>query len=144
MKQETNKRIRPIDQQLGMNKRLALLPYIDAQAQHETGNFTSRLANEQNNLFGMKKPNKRAFLGSKDSANEYMTYDSYSQSVQDLLLWMDSVSFPNSVSDSFHYAAELQKRKYFEDNLGTYVKGLNLGLVRLQKMGKTGFIIKSV
>ena len=35
---------------------LQLARYITAQAAHETGNFTSKIFKENNNLFGMKKP----------------------------------------------------------------------------------------
>lgn len=134
-------RIFPIDQNWMGNRRLSLLPYIEAQARHETGNYNSRLARDQKNLFGMKKPTNRAFVGSKDSQNVYMSYDSYRQSVEDLLLWMQSTNFPTTVSGSAQYVNELKKRRYFEDNIQTYTKGINQALQDLQSEGKTGFKI---
>jgi flagellum-specific peptidoglycan hydrolase FlgJ len=121
---------------------LPLLPYIEAQARHETGNYSSRLARDQFNLFGMKKPLIRPFVGSKSSSNSYMTYESYDQSVKDLLLWMDSTGFPISVKGSSEYVAELKKRGYFEDNYFTYLNGINSALESLKKSGFTGFTIK--
>jgi hypothetical protein len=131
----------PINQNLGPIKRASLIPYIEAQARHETGGYSSRLAREQFNLFGMKKPLIRSFVGSKNSPNAYMTYESYSQSVQDLLLWMDSVNFPVSVKGSSEYVAELKKRGYFEDNYFNYLAGLNNALEELSRSGIKGFVI---
>jgi hypothetical protein len=131
----------PINQGLNLGSRSSLLPYIDAQAQHETGNFTSRLATDQNNLFGMKKPYIRAFLGTAKGAGEFLKYKDRAESVQDLILWMEHTGFPETVSGSADYVQQLKKRKYFEDNLGTYTKGVNAGLKRLEAQGVTGFNI---
>jgi flagellum-specific peptidoglycan hydrolase FlgJ len=131
----------PINQNLGPIKRASLIPYIEAQARHETGNYSSRLAQDQFNLFGMKKPFIRPFVGSKNSSNEYMTYESYDQSVKDLLLWMDNTGFPVSVRGSSEYVAELKKRGYFTDNYFTYLNGINSALESLQKSGVSGFKI---
>lgn len=135
---------RPIAQNWMGSSRLALLPYIDAQAVHETGGFESRIFREQNNLFGMKKPVTRRFVGSKNSDNPYMKYDSQRQAVEDLFLWMDSVNFPYSVSGSAQYVAELKKRNYFEDSIQTYLKGVNSALMDLGKKGVTGFKITQI
>lgn len=126
------------------SKYLALQPYIEAQARHETGNYSSALSTDQYNLFGMKKPVSRAFIGSKDSGNQYMSYQSYSDSVRDLFLWMDYTGFPVSVSGSAQYVAELKKRGYFTDNLFTYLKGVNSALQDLQRSGVQSFTITAV
>lgn len=133
-------KLRPISQNLMGNKRLALLPYIDAQANHETGGFKSRLAVDQNNLFGMKRPQTRPFLGS-GVVGDYARYSSWGESVQDLLLWMDYTGFPVSVSGSAEYVEQLKKRNYFEDSISTYLKGVNRGLVELKNSGVAGFKI---
>lgn len=131
----------PIGQSITGNVRMSLLPYIHAQAVHETGNFQSQLARFKNNLFGMKKPSQRAFLGIKDPDSPYMSYSSWNESVRDLLLWMEAVNFPSQVSGSAQYVQELKRRNYFEDNITTYLKGVNSALTALEKEGKTGFKI---
>lgn len=141
-KDQPMEKIYPIDQDWMGNRRINLLPYIEAQARHESGNYSSRLAREQNNLFGMKKPLSRRFVGSKDSQNSYMTYDSYQQSVEDLFLWMDSMNFPVNVSGSGQYVNELKRRNYFEDNLKTYTDGVNSALKKIQSEGKNRYTFK--
>lgn len=126
------------------NKRLGLQPYIEAQARHETGNYSSNLAKTANNLFGMKRPVSRPFFGVGQTPNGYAVYRDYSQSVQDLLQWMDSTGFPGSVKDSAEYVAELKKRKYFEDSISTYLKGVNVALLGLKEQGYSGFQIKTL
>ena len=108
-----------------------LRSYIAAQAAHETGGFTSRLALDQNNIFGMNIPSKRAFVGSKNSGNQYMTYSDWNQSVQDLLLWMKHTKFPLSVNSSKQYVDELVDRGYFTDNPRNYLGGMNRYLKEL-------------
>lgn len=137
-------RVKPINQNLGPIRRASLLPYIEAQARFETGNYSSPLARNQFNLFGMKKPSDRKFVGQKLPGSDYMTYKSYSESVQDLLLWMDAKGFPASVKDSFDYVSNLKSRGYFTDNMGTYLAGVNKYLEDLRKEGKTGFKIQGL
>ena len=135
------KQVRPIFQKNSLGKYESLRPYIDAQAIHETGNYSSPLALEANNLFGMKRPNKRPFLGIGETNSGYAKYSSWSDAVADLLVWMDATSFPVNVSGSAQYAEELKKRRYFEDSLITYIKGINRGLADLSQKGVTGFKI---
>lgn len=117
--------MRPMDFDFGGSKWLSLAPYIEAQARHETGNYTSRLANENNNLFGMKKPLQRAFFGTGSDPAGYAIYSSPQDSIRDLLEWFRYNNFPGSVSGSAQYVAELKKRKYFEDSQFNYLKGIN-------------------
>lgn len=140
-KQISNLNLRPINQDWMGSKRLALLPYIDAQARHETGDFTSRLAVELNNLFGMKRPVIRPFFGSGGQVGQFAEYENYRQSVQDLMAWMDYTGFPLAVSGSAQYVAELKKRGYFEDSQQNYLNGVNRGLAALENEGFKGFKI---
>jgi hypothetical protein len=139
------KRIRPIPQ--GISKQippqelpinqfhaspywLNLKHYIAAQTMHETGGYTSRLALEQKNITGMNVPSQRNFVGYKDSGR-YMRYDSFFQSIQDLLLWMSYTKFPQSVPNSKVYVQELKKRGYFGDSEANYLRGVNSALRKL-------------
>jgi hypothetical protein len=109
--------------------------YIAAQTIHETstitgGAYSSRLAVEQKNITGMNVPNQRNFVGYKDSGR-YMRYDSFFQSIQDLLLWMSYTKFPQSVPNSKAYVQELKKRGYFGDSEANYLRGVNSALRKL-------------
>ena len=117
----------------GLRKKYrALLLYIFSQAWHETGGFKSRLALEQNNLFGMKIPQVREFVGDKSNP-PYMTYRSWSESVDDLLLWFENQRFPTSVESPFHYTMSLRQRGYFTDSVDNYLRGMLNGLKEYQK-----------
>jgi flagellum-specific peptidoglycan hydrolase FlgJ len=111
-----------------LSKYRALLPYIEAQAKHETGNFTSAVYRNNNNMFGMKN-------GSIMSAWEMVgtvapdggTYAKYAcdlDSVKDLLQWFEWKKFPVSVASVEQYASELKSRGYYGDSLANYTNGL--------------------
>lgn len=118
----------PINQDWNQSPYSGLLPYIHAQAFHESGGFKSRLAVEQKNLFGMKVPRVRKFAGFKVEGSEFAGYRNFRESVEDFMLWLESVSFPKTVSGSAQYVAELKKRNYFEDTISNYLKGVNSAL----------------
>lgn len=60
-----------------------------AQSMLETGHFKSRVFIENNNLFGMRKPEirKTTAVGEK---NNHALYDSWIDSVKDYKLWQDA------------------------------------------------------
>lgn len=79
-----------------------------AQMKLESGNYTSKLALENNNYFGMKQPRKRATtsIGEK---NGYASYKSWIHSVLDYALWQKE------------YARSLTEVEYL-DSLTTYAE----------------------
>lgn len=79
-----------------------------AQMKLESGNYTSKLALENNNYFGMKQPRKRATtsIGEK---NGYASYKSWVHSVLDYALWQKE------------YARSLTEIEYL-DSLTTYAE----------------------
>jgi len=98
-----------------------LEPYIFAQSQVETGEFSSRLFNEANNLFGMRcatvrKQNRIACL------NNYAVFYSKEDSVKDYLSWLEYANFPTSVINANMFVYELKKRRYFTDSYDNYLK----------------------
>lgn len=111
-----------------LTKYRALLPYIIAQAKHETGNYKSRLYLDSNNLFGMKMPERRPTIATKGflspEGNNYAQYKSDFESLQDLLLWMDFVKFPVRVQSPDEYAKSLKAKSYFGDTVENYTNGL--------------------
>jgi len=112
-----------------MSKYRALMPFILAQAKHETGNFTSNLYLKNNNLFGMKLPTRRPTVATKGlmspEGNYYAAYSSDGESIRDLFLWMDYTKFPTMVKNANEYASELKQRAYFGDSLANYQNALN-------------------
>jgi hypothetical protein len=122
--------VKPFDQNHNSPYWRKLRYYISAQADHETGGFTSRLALDQNNVTGMNIPKQRPFVGFKDSG-PYMRYKDWNQSIEDLLLWMNYTGFPVYVADSRQYVQELKKRGYFEDTEQNYIAGVNNALRKL-------------
>ena len=61
---------------------------VFAQAVLESANFTSRLTKENNNLFGMKRPTKRATT-SVGVLHGYAVYDSWRESIEDYRLFQE-------------------------------------------------------
>lgn len=115
-----------------MTKYGDLLPYIEAQAKHETGNFSSSVYKSLNNMFGMKHPSSRPYVGVKGTAASdggfYQKYSSDFESLHDLFLWMDYTKFPTTVTNSDHFVEELKKRSYFGASIDEYKNAVKLWL----------------
>ena len=112
-----------------LSKYRLLLPYIVAQAKHETGNFKSEVYLTDHNMFGMKFINgARGQVATSGlpspEGDHYAHYASDTDSLNDLLLWFDYEKFPTSVTDAGQYATELKNRNYFTAGLSSYVKAL--------------------
>lgn len=92
-----------------------------AQMKLESANYTSKLALENNNYFGMKQPRKRATtsIGEK---NGYASYKSWVHSVLDYALWQKE------------YARELTENQYF-DSLSSYAEDKNYTF-KIKKLSK--------
>lgn len=60
---------------------------VYAQMRLESGNFTSGLARECNNFFGMKHPRNRESTSLGASEKGYATYENWAMSVYDYALW---------------------------------------------------------
>jgi flagellum-specific peptidoglycan hydrolase FlgJ len=108
-----------------------LLPYIIAQAKHETGNFSSRLSREANNIFGMRKVYKRKNfqIGTTkgEGGADFGVYATKDDAVRDFLEWLrqwKTKPFPRRVSSAAAYASELKQRGYFSDDLANYKEGI--------------------
>lgn len=104
-----------------------MLPFFDAMAKHETGNFTNTLT-KYNNIFSMGVPFVRPFtrIGTVKVGNMvYSTYRNTEQASQDLIKWMDWTRFPTNLTTSTQFATQLKQRSYFEDNLNNYINGIN-------------------
>jgi len=101
---------------------------LQAQAIHETGNFTSRLFLENNNVFGMKIPSIRKTLNVAPGTEIFSQFVSIGDSVKDMLFYLDHFSIPLNQDDPFLYAQVLKDKNYYEDPVEIYFKGLMNGL----------------
>jgi hypothetical protein len=94
-------------------------PYIVlAQAKLESGNFTSKIFKQNNNMFGMRKARRR-ITSSQSEKNTYAYYDSWKECIYDMGMWQNT--FVCNVSSEDGYFRILQE-KYAEDS--TYVSKL--------------------
>jgi len=105
-----------------------MIRLLQAQAIHETGNFTSRLFLENNNVFGMKIPSIRKTLNVAPATQVFSQFVSIDDSIKDMLFYLDHFSIPLDLADPFLYAQILKDKNYYEDPVEIYFKGLSNGL----------------
>jgi uncharacterized FlgJ-related protein len=106
-----------------------LVPYMKAQAIHESKNYTSGLFKANNNAFGMGRPKKRKTLDNRKGnyiveGQVMANFDSPTDSAKDLLLWFDYNRFPKSVNSLEQYVTNLKGLGYFTDTVTNYYKAL--------------------
>jgi uncharacterized FlgJ-related protein len=82
-----------------------------AQAKIETGNFTSKIFRENNNMFGMKLPYRRKTTAVGENRN-HAKYTDWIQSIKDYKLWQDTMIHRAPTKSA--YLAYL-KRNYAQD-----------------------------
>jgi flagellum-specific peptidoglycan hydrolase FlgJ len=87
-----------------------------AQAKIETGNFTSVIFIENNNLFGMKLPERRKTTAVGENRN-HAKYTSWVQSLLDYKIWQDGMIHKTPTKRSY---LSYLKRNYAEDK--NYIK----------------------
>lgn len=97
----------------------------------ETGNFTSELFRKANNLFGMGVPVVRRSLRSgeyraSDAGNirNFSKYNTTADSVKDLVLYMQSFSYPNTFASVMDLVYFMKSKNYFEIDRETYLAGV--------------------
>jgi hypothetical protein len=96
--------------------------YITAQSAFETGNFSSVIFKEQNNLFGMKLPKIRKTVADGE-ARGHAVYNSVEDSVTDYRLYWNNFKHPEIFADLQGFTSLLKAAKYFEANIQHYTKG---------------------
>lgn len=135
----------PINGQMGMKAKLfillsryrGLLPYIVAQAKHETAYngipFNSPVYKANNNMFGMKNgsiisPGESVGTMSPEG-NTYAKYGTDFNSLEDLIQWFDWKKMPVTVDSAEEYVKAVTDRGYIGFNPSqsakdNYLKGL--------------------
>lgn len=95
-----------------------------AQAAHETGNFTSKIFRENNNLFGMKNP---AFRKTTSVGEKYghAVYKSLTESIEDIALYFKSFALLTVYKDCDSYVETIKEKGYFTADKETYKEKVN-------------------
>lgn len=101
------------DQNLSDKKRMVVKEIIDnninhpeivlAQALLESANFTSYIFKENNNMFGMRMPNKRKTYAIGTNKT-YAVYANWKMSIQDYALYQKAVLKGHNISKENYYA----------------------------------------
>lgn len=95
-----------------------------AQSAFETGNFTSKIFIENNNLFGMRLPRVRETTATGEK-HGHATYSSLEDSIKDMRLYFHSRKIPTVFSSVASYVKTLVQKKYFEAAPEAYEGGVN-------------------
>jgi hypothetical protein len=90
-------------------------PYLMlAQAELESGRFTSRLTVEENNAWGMMRPRVRPTTAVGETALGFAVYNSLSEGARDYLLRQQHFNIPNT-DDPEEYIRATVASRYAED-----------------------------
>jgi hypothetical protein len=97
--------------------------YFSKVARLETGNYTSELFKNQNNLFGMRNASSRPNC-QKGVANGFGIYESVDKSICDLADYLDYFKYPKSFPDLLTFATFLKAKGYYVEPLDKYYNAL--------------------
>lgn len=100
-----------------------LVKFIFSQAAFETGNFSSDILKENNNLFGMKLPRVRKTLATGENKG-HATFASIEDCIKDFTLYHKSLGYLSAYPSLDSYIKALTEKKYFEANPQTYLNGV--------------------
>lgn len=98
---------------------------ITAQAGFETGNFTSVIFKENNNLFGMKLPKVRKTTAIGENRG-HAVYRTIEDSVKDYWLYSRALGFLSEYSSVVNFIRALVQKKYFEAKPEDYQRGVEI------------------
>lgn len=96
---------------------------IFAQAAHETGNFTSTIFKENNNLFGMKLPRIRPTTAIGENKG-HAVYRNTLDSIKDFAIYFKVAKLMRTFTSISAYVKALKERAYFEADEKEYEKGV--------------------
>ncbi|MEA2065630.1 MAG: glucosaminidase domain-containing protein [Thermotogota bacterium] len=92
---------------------------ITSQAALETGNFTSTVFKENNNLFGMRYPTERPTTATGEKRG-YAFYESIGDCVQDFVLYYRNNHYPELWNTIDEYCKAFKEKGYYESPEGLY------------------------
>ena len=98
---------------------------LAAVSAHETGRWSSELANEHNNIFGMKSGGSGKGLQIGE-ASGYAVYPNWETSIEDTCEWFKAKGYPveDLEMNSENILQWMKTKKYFEDTLANYKKAV--------------------
>lgn len=96
--------------------------FITAQAAHETGGFTSKIYQENNNCFGMKLAMIRKTTATGEKYG-HATYDNLEQCVKDYKIYYKNFKYLDVYPSIAAFVAALKRNKYFEAPELIYLAG---------------------
>lgn len=106
---------------------------ITAVAMHETGNFSSSVFANNNNLFGMRHPKERETL-SKGDVIGYAKFDSLQDSVKDLRLWFEYNKLDHSYLKLSDLITTMKSKGYFEASYTKYLSAVQKHYNKLREL----------
>ena len=87
----------------------------------ETGNYTSRIFKNNNNLFGMRLPTVRQTTATGANLG-HAVYSNRIDSIYDIVLYLNAVKFPKHSKDYFQVISTMKSKRYFEATMEQYFK----------------------
>ena len=97
---------------------------IAGQSAHETGRWSSPLANNYFNIFGMKAGGAGQGIES-GTINGFNRYKSADDSISDLFAWMAAKGYPmNDELTIEQHVQWLKSKKYYEDSFANYKRSV--------------------
>lgn len=98
-----------------------------AVSRHETGDFTSPLFRNANNMFGMMQPKIRATtsIGTyRASEGDFARFRNLSDSAKDLVLYLRARQYPRDFETVDKLVEFMKSKGYFQDNIDRYKNGV--------------------
>jgi len=100
---------------------------VVAQSKLETAGYTSNLAKNFNNLFGMRPAQKRKvhYQGIENTVNgEFAAYSSAYNSITDYLALVKSNNMPKDFANTDEFVIWLKSKGYFTETTANYLKAI--------------------
>lgn len=128
---ETFQQIKDYFLERGFNETFAST--LAAVSCHETGRWSSNLANNYNNIFGMKANGAGTGI-SKESNSGFAVYESYEDSIEDAATWFLAKGYPiDEDMQPENILQWMKSKKYMEAPLADYKKSVLSLLNELNK-----------
>ena len=100
-----------------------------AVARHETGNYTSPIFKENNNLFGMRLPKQRDTTAIGKNRN-YAKFDTLEDSIEDYTMYLAYFDYPKTFDNVADYVDYAKEKGYFTDTKENYLSALQRWIVQ--------------
>lgn len=107
---------------------------IAGVAAHESAQFTSRLVNENNNMFGMGDPGSSRPSTAIGIKNGFAEYEDLGNSLEDYFLLLEAKNYPKSEDLTVDQHVQWMKtKKYFTDVYSVYLAGVQRNINALNQ-----------